>query len=129
MQGKWTIVFDDKTIINQSVLNDLGFGTPYKIDDDAFWSDSKWDNVHAIQYVDDQNDHADCVEMKPGTFGRNKTWAEAGFGNFTDLFIVKWDAAHLAQLQETWDNDNNDGETAEQKINRLGARPTSYTSS
>ena len=27
MQGKWTIVFDDKTIINQSVLNDLGFGT------------------------------------------------------------------------------------------------------
>ena len=48
-------------------------------------------------------------------------------GSFQD-FITRWDAAHLAQLQSDWDNDNVENETAEQKINRLGARPTSYSS-
>ena len=48
-------------------------------------------------------------------------------GNFND-FITRWDSAHLSQLQARWDGDNIDGETAEQKINRIGARPTSYNS-
>ena len=48
-------------------------------------------------------------------------------------FIDRWDAAHLSQLQANWDNDNavdNEGnpESAEDKIARLGARPTSYSS-
>jgi hypothetical protein len=43
-------------------------------------------------------------------------------------FINKWDAAHLATLQSNWDNNNVEGETSEQKIARLGARPTSYSS-
>ena len=37
-------------------------------------------------------------------------------------------SAHLAQLQSDWDNDNLDGETSAEKIARLGARPTSYSS-
>ena len=48
-------------------------------------------------------------------------------GNFND-FITRWDSAHLSKLQANWDGDNIDGETAEQKINRIGARPTSYNS-
>ena len=54
-------------------------------------------------------------------------------------FIDKWDAAHLKQLQDNWDNDNvmtfddegNEipGETEAEKIARLGERPTSYSSS
>ena len=50
------------------------------------------------------------------------------WGDFND-FITRWDSAHLTQLQSDWDNDNVVEETAEQKINRLGAKPTSYTSS
>ena len=42
----------------------------------------------------------------------------------------KWEAAHLAYLQGEWDNDNvvdeegNPAETPEEKIARLGERPS-----
>ena len=43
-----------------------------------------------------------------------------------------WDredySTHLAKLQSDWDNDNIEGESEADKISRLGARPTSYTS-
>ena len=129
MNSKWTVIFDDKQIINQSIKNEDGWPQRYIIDnDDAFWSDAKWNNIHAIQFIDDDNDHNDCVEYVPGTLGRNTSWAEANLGSFRDQFIVKWDAAHLARLQKDWDDDNGEGETPEQKINRLGNRPTSFTS-
>jgi hypothetical protein len=120
-KSKWTVIFDDKKIINQSVLNNGGWPIAYEINDDAFWNDPKWQDINAIQYIDDDNDHNDCVEMVPGTFGRNKTYVEAGLGNFREQFITKWDAAHLAQLQEDWDFDSRDE-------SEKGARPTSYTS-
>ena len=46
------------------------------------------------------------------------------------LYILAspWDSAHLTQLQSNWDKDNLEDETAEDKIARLGARPTSYSS-
>ena len=34
----------------------------------------------------------------------------------------------LANLQTEWDNNDVEGETSEEKISRLGARPTSYSS-
>tara|TARA_R100001163_G_C5065002_1_gene202791 strand:- start:2698 stop:3072 length:375 start_codon:yes stop_codon:yes gene_type:complete len=120
-KSKWTVIFDDKKILNQSVTNSDGWATAYEIDDDAFWNDPKWQDINAIQYIDDDNDHNDCVEMVPGTFGRNKTYAESGLGDFREQFITKWDAAHLARLQEDWDNDPRDE-------SEKGARPTSYVS-
>ena len=127
----WTVVMDDKMIINQTVKNENGYGTAYIINDDSFWSQSKFADVWAVQYVADNLDHNDTVEYRDGK--PHATWNNANLGSFSD-FITKWDAAHLAQLQLNWDNDNvtdEDGnitETAEQKINRLGARPTSYVS-
>ncbi len=118
---KWTVIFADKKILNQSVLNDGGWATSYKIDDDSFWNDPKWQNINAIQFIDDDNDHNDCVEMVPGTLGRNQTWAEAALGDFRSQFITKWDVAHLAKLQANWDEDPRDE-------SEKGARPTSYTS-
>ena len=35
--ANWTIIFDDKMIINQSVKNDEGHSIGYTINDDAFW--------------------------------------------------------------------------------------------
>ena len=67
--------------------------------------------------------------MVVGTVGKNLSWVEANLGDFRSQFITKWDAAHLAQLQSNWDNDNVEGETEAEKITRLGARPTSYSSS
>jgi hypothetical protein len=124
--ANWTVVFDDKIIIKQSMKNDGGHSIGYEIDNDAFWNDSKWSNIWAIQYVADNEDHNDTVEYRDTT--PHATWVNANLGSFQSQFIDKWDAAHLAQLQSDWDNDNVDGETSDEKIARLGARPTSYSS-
>ena len=118
----WTVVFEDKLIIKQS--GDAA--GPYEIDNDSFWNDSKWSNIWAIQYVADNEDHNDTVEYRDTT--PHATWTAANLGSFQDQFITKWDAAHLAKLQSDWDDDNVDGETESEKITRLGARPTSYSS-
>lgn len=111
----WTVVFEDKLIIKQ---NGDGAG-PYNINDDTFWNDSKWSNIWAIQYKDDNHDYNDTVEYRDTT--PHATWTNSGLGNFREQFVDKWDAAHLARLQSDWDNDPRD--EAEK-----GARPTSYSS-
>ena len=135
--ANWTVVFDDRRIINQGVLNSDGWGTGYNINDDDFWNDPKWSNIWAIQYKDDNHDYNDSVEFRDQT--PHATWNEVNLGDFREQFINKWDAAHLEQLQADWDNntqviedpagsDTWRNETTEEKISRLGARPTSYTS-
>ena len=128
----WTVVFEDKIIIKQSG----GTSTAYEINDDSFWNDSKWSNVWAIQYKDDNHDYNDSVEYRDDT--PHATWTASNLGNFRDQFVDKWDAIHLTNLQAVWDQDNEgtrdaDGnvtstETEAEKIARLGARPTSYSS-
>ena len=116
----WTVVFDDKMVIKQS--GDAA-GTSYVISDDDFWGLAKWNNIWAIQYG--TSNPSDTVEYRDAT--PHSTWEDANLGDFQD-FITRWDAAHLAQLQSDWDNDNVDDETEAAKISRLGARPTSYSS-
>ena len=117
--GNWTVVFDDKLIIKQN--GDAAAG--YKINDDSFWGQSKFSNIWAIHYGSSVT--SDEVEYRDET--PHSSFADANLGNFQD-FIDKWDAFHLAVLQGDWDNDNVDGETEAEKITRLGARPTSYSS-
>ena len=119
----WTVVFDDKRVINHTVKNDEGHSIGYTIDDDAFWNDPKFSNIWAIQYGTTPSD--DAVEHRDST--SHTAYDSSVLGNFND-FTTRWDSAHLTQLQSDWDNDNVDGETAEQKINRLGAKPTSFSS-
>jgi len=115
----WTVIFDDKRVIKQS-----GDGAgAYAIVDNDFWGLAKWNNIWAIQYG--TANPSDTVEYRDGT--PHSTWEDANLGDFQD-FIDRWDAAHLAHLQANWDNDNVEGESAEDKIARLGARPTSYSS-
>ena len=126
----WTVIFEDKKIIKQS--GDAA-GTAYEISDNDFWGLAKWSNIWAVQYG--TANVSDQVEYKDTT--PHSSWEDANLGDFQD-FIDKWDAAHLSKLQSNWDNDNQhiyDGngnitqeETAEEKIARLGARPTSYSS-
>jgi hypothetical protein len=116
----WTVVFEDKLVIKQS--GDAA-GTGYEIVDDDFWGLAKWNNIWAVQYG--TSNPSDTVEYRDGT--PHSTWEDANLGDFQD-FITKWDSAHLAQLQSNWDNDNVDDESESDKIARLGARPTSYTS-
>ena len=124
--AQWTVVFEDKMIINQSL------NTGYKIDNDAFWNDTKWSNIWAIQYKDDDHDYNDSVEYRDQT--PHATWTNANLGDFRTQFVDKFDAAHLSKLQSDWDNNNlfdedgNSTETEAEKITRLGARPTSYSS-
>ena len=129
----WTVIFEDKTIIKQS---GDGAGSYNITGEDSFWSDSKWSNIWAIQYVADNEDHKDTVEYRDTT--PHASWTNADLGSFQSQFIDKWDAAHLARLQSDWDNDDANTydengnitheETEAEKIARLGARPTSYSS-
>ena len=119
----WTVVFDDKIIINHSVKTDTDQPTAYKINDDSFWGQEKFSNIWAIQYG--TFEPSDTVEYRDQT--PHSTWEDANLGDFQD-FITRWDSAHLAQLQSDWDNDNVEDESEADKIARLGARPTSYSS-
>jgi len=127
--ANWTVVFEDKVIIKQNGDN---AGTYTITDQDSFWNDSKWSNIWAIQYKADNHDYNDTVEYRDET--PHATWTEANLGDFQTQFIDKWDAAHLAELQSKWDANNlvddqgNATETEAEKITRLGARPTSYSS-
>lgn len=128
--ANWTIIFEDKIIIKQS--GDAA-GTSYNIDDNSFWSDSKFSNIWAIQHG--TSTASDEVEYRDNT--PHSSYADANIGDISQ-FSNKWDAAHLAQLQSNWDNDNGNTydssgnlthtETETEKITRLGARPTSYSS-
>ena len=118
--AQWTVVFDDKLVIKQS--GDAA-GTGYKIDDNDFWGLAKWSNIWAIQYG--TSNPSDTVEYRDET--PHSTWEDANLGDFSD-FTTRWDSAHLVQLQSDWDNDNVADETESDKIARLGARPTSYSS-
>ena len=118
--AQWTVVFEDKLVIKQS--GDAA-GTGYNIVDNDFWGLAKWNNIWAIQYG--TSNPSDTVEYRDGT--PHSTWEDANLGDFQD-FITRWDSAHLAQLQSNWDNDNVGGESESDKIARLGARPTSYSS-
>ena len=118
--AQWTVVFEDKLVIKQ---NGDAAGTGYNIVDNDFWGLAKWNNIWAIQYG--TSNPSDTVEYRDDT--PHSTWEDANLGDFSD-FTTRWDSAHLTQLQSNWDNDNVEGETADDKIARLGARPTSYSS-
>ena len=112
--AKWTVVFEDKMIIKQTGDDQGG----YVINDDAFWNDSKWSNIWAIQYKDDDHEYNDTIEYRDET--PHATWTIAGLGDFNSQFISKWEAAHLAKLQSDWDADERDE-------SEKGSRPTSYS--
>ncbi len=118
--ANWTVIFEDKMVIKN---NGAEAGTGYVIDDNSFWSQDKFSNIWAIQHGTSVS--TDEVEYRDTT--PHSTFTDADIGDIGD-FTDRWDAAHLIQLQTNWDDDNVDGETSEEKISRLGARPTSYSS-
>jgi len=118
--AKWTVIFEDKKIIKN---NGAEKGTGYVINDDTFWGQSKFNNIWAVQYgTSNSSDEVEHRDTQP-----HCSFLDANIGSIQD-FISQWDSAHLSQLQSDWDNNNVEGETSEEKIARLGARPTSYAS-
>lgn len=134
--GTWTVIVVDKKIIKKT--EDFSVENPCaeKINDDAFWNQSKFSNISAIQFTDDNvdNDQVEYTDTSP-----NGSYDSNVLGDFRTEFINRFDAAHLATLQSNWDNNNHvvddpnaengvRDETEAEKIARLGARPASYTS-
>ena len=128
----WTVIFEDKLIIKNTGAE---AGTSYIIDDSSFWSNASFSNLWAIQ--SGTANSSDEVEHKDST--PHASLAEKGID--IQLFINKWDAAHLAQLQKDWDDatiitytDDTTNltvastESDSDKTARLGPRPTSYSS-
>ena len=120
--AQWTVVFEDKCII-KNFAEGANEGVGYVISDDTFWNDSKFSNIWAIQYG--TANPSDTVEYRNST--PHSTWEDSDLGDFSD-FTTRWDSAHLAQLQSDWDNNNVEDEEPSDKVARLGARPTSYSS-
>jgi len=110
--ANWTVVFEDKIIIKQS--GDAA-GTSYTIDDNAFWATTAFQNIWAIQ--SGTSNVSDEVEHKDGT--AHCSLADKGID--IQLFINKWDSAHLLKLQADWDEDT-------REESEKGSRPTSYSS-
>jgi len=111
----WTVVFDDKMVI-KNYAEGASEGIGYVINDDSFWSDSKFSNIWAIQYGTSVT--SDEVEYRDDT--PHSSYVDANIGDISQ-FSSRWDAAHLAKLQDDWDADSSDE-------SEKGARPTSYTS-
>ena len=133
--GTWTVVFEDKIIIKRTGEFNKQTACAHTINDDNFWNQSKFNNLHAIQFTDDNLDN-DQVEFNDNS--PNGLYDAAIYGDFSQ-FITKWDEAHLAEIQSDWDNNNisvedpvNSGmyrdETNEEKVSRLGERPVTYSS-
>ena len=126
--ANWTVVFEDKTVI-KNYAEGASEGVGYIIDDDTFWSQSKFSNIWAIQHGTSVS--TDQVEYRDET--PHSDYDSSVLGDISQ-FSDKWDNAHLIQLQYDWDNNNagdeegNLTETEAEKIARLGARPTSYSS-
>ncbi len=118
--AQWTVVMEDKLVIKQT--GDAA-GNGYKINDDTFWSQAKYSNIWAIQYGTSNPQHT--VEYRDETPHSN--WEDANLGDFSD-FTSRWDSAHLTELQSNWDGNNVEDEEPADKVARLGARPTSYSS-
>jgi hypothetical protein len=114
--ANWTVIFDDKKIIKHNEV----IKKEYEVDDDSFWNQSKFSNIWAIQHGTSVT--ADEVEYRDST--PHSSYADANIGDFSQ-FTSKWEETKLAEEQADWDGDNVDGETAAEKITRLGARPTS----
>jgi len=134
--GLWTVIVPSKKITKKTEDFSIENPCPETINDDAFWNQSKFNNVNVIQFTDDNIDN-DQVEYTDDR--SNGSYDEAVFGNFRTEFINRFDAAHLISIQEQWDvnerpemrdSENNalPAETEAEKIARLGPRPTSYTS-
>ena len=128
--AQWTVVFEDKCIIKN---NGAEAGTGYIINDDAFWTTTAFQNIWAIQ--SGTSNTSDEVEHRDGSAHCSLADQEIEMSQF----ITRWDAAHLTQLQSNWDTNNVKiedpadsetyrDETEAEKISRLGARPTSYSS-
>ncbi|QGZ17852.1 hypothetical protein HTVC027P_gp71 [Pelagibacter phage HTVC027P] len=125
--ANWTVVFEDKCII-KNYAEGVNEGVGYKINDGAFWATTAFQNIWAIQ--SGTSNSSDEVEHRDET--PHCSLADKGID--IQQFVDKWDAAHLTQLQSDWDNNNavdengDSTETEAEKIVRLGARPTSYSS-
>ena len=128
-RGKWAVVFDDKKI-TKNYAEGASEGIAFIIDDDAFWNQSKFLNIWAIQYG--TSNTSDEVEYRDET--PNSSYADANLGDISQ-FSTRWDPMYLAKIQNDWDanvlvvNDQVVPETEAEKIARLGPRPTSYSSS
>ena len=117
--ANWTVILEDKCIIKNHAEG-ASEGIGYTISDDSFWSDSKFSNIWAIQHGTSPSTNE--VEYRDNS--QNTTYADANLGDISQ-FSSRWDAVHLSELKADWDDNNVADETADEKIARLGARPTS----
>jgi hypothetical protein len=113
----WTVVFEDRCVIKNTGAE---AGTGYIIDDAAFWATTAFQNIWAIQ--SGTSNSSDEVEHRDGT--AHCSLADEGIE--MSQFITR-DNLRIED-PEGEDPPVFRDETEAEKIARLGARPTSYSS-
>jgi len=84
-------------------------------------------------------DHNESIKISFSSFPGN-VWQVPAYNKHANLWIAKVNGtvktlseaqaivtAEVTAAQNAWDNDNVQGETAEQKIDRIGGRPVDIT--
>jgi len=84
-------------------------------------------------------DHNESIKISFSSFPGN-VWQVPAYNKHANLWIAKVNGtvktlseaqaivtAEVTAAQNAWDNDNVQGETAEQKIDRIGGRPADIT--
>ena len=106
--GNWTVIFPDKRIIKKTDDFNIETGRGYVIDDDAFWNQSKFSNLHAIQFTDDNTDN----DLTSPIFGDDRTGQPnnplSGFDG-EEAAAIKLDQEYSlsanAEKARAWSND------------------------
>lgn len=131
--GSWTVLFEDRIIMKKcDEFTKYNFAE-VKVNDEDFWNQEKFNGINAIQFTNDGIDN-DQVE----TDTANLPYDENIYGSFQQ-FVDKFDLYYLDKIQSEWDESIESvedpvgsgtyrEETEQEKISRLGPRPTSYTS-
>jgi hypothetical protein len=93
-KGNWTVVFEDKLVI-KNYAEGASEGIGYKINNDAFWSDSKFSNIWAIQYgTSVSTDEVEYRDETPHSLHLLMQTLETSVN-----FLVNGMSAHLTKLQ------------------------------
>jgi hypothetical protein len=79
-KGNWTIIFEDKLVVKNHAEG-AAEGIGYTINDDSFWSDSKFSNIWAIQYG--TSNTSDEVEYRDET--SHTSYADANLGDISQF--------------------------------------------
>ena len=100
--GTWTVIFDDNVIIKRTGEFDKATAKALVTGGTDFWNQSKFSNIHAIQFTNDNIDN-DQVEFKDERLTTTDAKARLfEHGGYRALGKSRVDAVSAQLILESW---------------------------